>query len=353
MSKRRTVPTLSTRRRFIAGGLAAGALAAYPAPTTLRAADEEHDGLTFFRIGTGPTAETLYRLGTAISAGISRPPGSSPCDEGGVCGVPGLIAVAQSRAGSIPNIRDVRDRILESALVHADMAYWAFNGGEPFANGSGVPTLRVIADLIPVAMHIVVRADSGIETLRDLKDKVISLGPRGSGTPRFVDTILRVNGVTRDDIHPIYLQPGPAADHLISGAIDAFFDMGAAPIDAIDELTEETDIRLLPLDETTIMTLRQFYPFLRPTTIRAGGYRNLLVETPTVQLGVNWIVHADMDDGLIENVTRALWQSSTADTFNLNNPGHLFPSVEEGRPSGYLPMHPGAKTYYDSLASGA
>lgn len=303
--------------------------------------------LTFFRIGTGPTAETLYALGTAISAGISLPPGGSPCDEGGVCGVPGLIAVAQSRAGSISSVRDLRDGELESALIHADIAYWAYNEGGPFADEAGVPDLRVIADLIPVSMHAVVRADSPITKFRELKGKTISLGPKDSGVAQFVTMLLRINGVTLNDIDPLYLPPGPASDALLTGDIDAFFDMGAAPIDAVSELNQEMPIRLLPIDKNSIQTLRGFFPFLKDGMIQGDAYDDV-AEATTLTLGVQWVTRAPTDPVLVMDITRALWQSDTAELFNLNNPGHRFPTIQEGRRDGLVPLHPGAEAYYAS-----
>ncbi|MDW3207023.1 MAG: TAXI family TRAP transporter solute-binding subunit [Alphaproteobacteria bacterium] len=336
---------LPDRRQVLASGLAGFACAAVPG----LAEAESREALTFFRIGTGPPSETLYSLGTAISAGISRPPGSSPCDEGGVCGVPGLIAVAQSREGSIPSIRDLRNNELESALVYADIAYWAYKGGGPFSDGRGVPDLRVIADLIPVSLHAVVRADSGIRSIRDLHDKVVSVGPNGSGTDRIVDVLLRANGLNMTEIHPVRLGPGPAADRLISGEIDAFFDMGAYPIDAVVELTDEIDIRLLPIDPLTMETLKPFFPFLKNGRIPIGAYRGT-EEADTAKLGVHWVVRESMDAELIRAITQALWQSSTADVFNLNNPGHRFPTIGEGQPQGLIPPHPGAAAYYSEVS---
>lgn len=339
-----TPPVQPDRRQILRYGLSGLACSALP----VSAMAQESQALTFFRIGTGPPAETLYSLGTAISAGISRPPGSSPCDEGGVCGVPGLIAVAQSRAGSIPNIKDLRAGELESALVYADVAYWAYKSGGPFLDGIGVPDLRVIANLIPVSLHGVVQAGSGIQSVRDLKDKVVSIGSGGSGTGRIVEVLLRINGLSMQDIHPVSLAPGPAADKLISGEIDAFFDMGAAPVDAIDELTDESDIKLLPIDSAAVDKLKLFFPFLDKGRIPENTYPGI-GEVETAKLGVQWVVRDETDSGLIEDITRALWQSSTADVFNDNNPGHRFPSLEEGRASGLVPIHPGAKAYYDSI----
>lgn len=332
-----------TRRKFLASGVAVPM--AFAAPAMGTAADPSR--LTFFRIGTGPTAETLYALGTAISAGISRPPGGSPCDEGGVCGVPGLIAVAQSRDGSISSIRDLRDGELESALIHADIAYWALTGGGPFSEEPGVPDLRVIADLIPVSMHAVVRADSTVTKFRELKGKTVSLGPRDSGVAQFVEMLLRINGVTLNDIEPLYLRPGPASDAMLTGDIDAFFDMGAAPIDAVSELNQELPIRLLPIDRNSIQTLRGFFPFLKDGMIASNAYADV-AETTTLTLGVQWVTRAPTDPVLIGDITRALWQSDTAELFNLNNPGHRFPSIREGRQDGLVPLHPGAASYYET-----
>jgi len=56
---------------------------------------------SFFRIGTGGAGGTYFPIGGTIANGISSPPGSRACDEGGQCGVPGLIAIAQSTTAAL------------------------------------------------------------------------------------------------------------------------------------------------------------------------------------------------------------------------------------------------------------
>ena len=52
--------------------------------------------MTFFRIGTGGAGGTYFPIGGLIANAISNPPGSGKtCEQGGSCGVPGLIAIAQ------------------------------------------------------------------------------------------------------------------------------------------------------------------------------------------------------------------------------------------------------------------
>ena len=50
--------------------------------------------MSFFRIGTGGTAGTYYPIGGLIANAISNPPGSRACEDGGSCGVPGLVSTA-------------------------------------------------------------------------------------------------------------------------------------------------------------------------------------------------------------------------------------------------------------------
>ena len=65
---------------------------------------------TFFRIGTGGAGGTYFPIGGTIANGISAPPGARPCDKGGQCGVPGLIAIAQSTTASVFNNAAVPER---------------------------------------------------------------------------------------------------------------------------------------------------------------------------------------------------------------------------------------------------
>ena len=84
--------------------------------------------LKFFTIGTGGTAATYYPVGGVIANAISNPPGSRGCDEGGSCGVPGLIASAVSSRGSVDNVNAIVSGLRNSGFAQSDVAYWAYTG---------------------------------------------------------------------------------------------------------------------------------------------------------------------------------------------------------------------------------
>ena len=158
--------------------------------------------LKFFTIGTGGTAATYYPVGGVIANAISNPPGSRGCDEGGSCGVPGLIASAVSSRGSVDNVNAIVSGLRNSGFAQSDVAYWAYTGTGTMEGRPAAADLRAIAALFPEHIHLVVLADSGINSVADLAGKRVSLDEPGSGT--FVDAnlILEANGVTEGSFTP-------------------------------------------------------------------------------------------------------------------------------------------------------
>lgn len=64
--------------------------------------------MKFFRIGKGGAGGTYFPIGGIIANAISNPPGSRACDKGGNCGVPGLVAMAQSTNASAHNVNAIQ-----------------------------------------------------------------------------------------------------------------------------------------------------------------------------------------------------------------------------------------------------
>ncbi|QLH40089.1 MAG: TAXI family TRAP transporter solute-binding subunit [Defluviicoccus sp.] len=218
------------------------------APVSVPAApaDAQADGITFIRIGTGPIGGSYFPVGGLIANVISGPPGSMPCDLGGSCGVPDLIAAAVSTEGSVENVHALATGHLDMALCQANIAHDAFTGSGPFA-GKPMNSLRTIGNLFPEMVHVVVRVDSKIDSIGQLKGRRVSLGETNSGTFVTARLVLRAYGLSPNDLKPVYEKLARSAEMLMSGEIDAFFMVGGQPLDAVVHAAERTDIALLPI----------------------------------------------------------------------------------------------------------
>src|SRR6266702_1578891 len=184
---------------------------------TLLGAAALADEPRFFRIGTAATGGSFFEIGGLVASAISSPADGPSCGRGGSCGVRGLVAVAQATPGSIENLRLINGGQLESGFAQADLAGWAYTGVHAFAEAGPLRRLRAIASLFPEAAHLVVRADSPIRSLADLKGKTLSLGEAGSGSAADAAVVLAAAGLHGKEVTRKYLRPGPAVAELKAG----------------------------------------------------------------------------------------------------------------------------------------
>jgi TRAP transporter TAXI family solute receptor len=335
------VPGAWSRGRTLARAVALSAGLVLGLGAALAAAQE----LSFFRIGTGSTAGTYFPVGGLIASAVSNPPGSRSCERGGSCGVPGLIAVAQSTSGSVENIETIVRGDIESGFSQADVAYWAMTGTGVFAGQWPADQLRVIANLYPEALHLVVRNDIQVHTIADLEGKRISLDREGSGTRVDALLVLEAYGLGPENVEVVSAAPDVAADMLRDGELDALFMVVGTPAEVIAELAEDSLITLLPIDGAEAEVLRTLYPFFAEDTIEAGTYFNVPF-VQTLSVGAQWLTSADMPDDRVYAITQALWHETTRKLLDSGHPKARLIGLETALGGLGVPLHPGAARYY-------
>lgn len=301
--------------------------------------------MQFFRIGTGGVAGTYYPIGGLIADIISNPPGARPCEKGGSCGVPGLVAIAQSSNGSVANIDAVKTGVLESGFAQSDVAYWGYSGTGIFEGQGQSDNLRAIASLYPESIHLIARKDAGIKSVSDLRGKRISLDEPGSGSLVDALIILEAFGLSEDDIQPDYLKPSPAIAKIIDNELDAFIIVAGYPTGSVVELTSSIDAELVPIDGPEVDALLERYEFFTRDEIPAGTYQGNKA-TPTISVGAQWIVSAEADDDLIFGITSALWHDNARKLLDAGHAKGKAITLNTALDGIGIPLHPGAERFY-------
>ncbi len=300
----------------------------------------------FFRIGTGGTAGTYYPIGGLIANAISNPPGSRPCEEGGSCGVPGLIATALSANGSVANVNAIGGGTLESGFAQSDVATWAQKGEGIWEGREPVEKLRAIANLYPESIHLVASKDSGITSVADLRGKKVSMDEPGSGTLVDARIILGAAGITEDDVEAAYLKPDQAADRMRDGDMDAFFFVGGFPAGAIAELASQHDITLVPISGEAAKAITEEYGFFASNTVPGGTYEGVPDDVETLAVGAQWVTSADQPEALIYEITKALWNDNTRKMLDNGHQKGKAITKESALDGIGIPLHPGAEKFY-------
>ena len=302
-------------------------------------------GMNFFTIGTGGTGATYYPLGGTIANAISNPPGSRPCAEGGSCGVPNLVAIAQSSRGSVNNINGIESGLFSSGFAQSDVAYWAYTGTGVYKDKPANKELRAIAALYPEHIHLIARAGANIKSVKDLKGKRVSLDEAGSGTYVNAVQILQAYGLTEKDVEAEYVKPGPAADGIKNGQMDAFFITAGYPTGAVTELAASTDINLVPIDGPEADAFIKKFGFYSSDTIPADTYEGIGATT-TIAVGAQWITSTKQDAELIYNITKALWNEKSRRLLDVGHAKGKVVTLETALDGVGIPLHEGAEKFY-------
>jgi len=298
-----------------------------------------------FRIGTGGSGGTYYPIGGLVALAISNPPGSRTCESGGSCGVPGLVAIAQSSNGSVANVRAVQSGALESAFAQSDVTYWAYTGSGGFSNDGSATRLRTIASLYPESIHLVTRRESGIRTVGDLRGKRVSLDEPGSGTLTDAQIVLEAFGLGTEDFQAEYIKPDLAAEKMLGNQIDAFFFVAGYPALSISRLAEKTEIYLVPLEGAELRELMRTHRFFSETVIPKNSYTGV-GPTPTLSVGAQLITSSEQDEVLIYEITKSLWNANSRWLLDNGHAKGRSVTLETALDGIATPLHPGAERFY-------
>ena len=278
---------------------------------------------------------------------VSNPPGSRPCERGGSCGVPGLIAVAQATQDSVERLRLLADRRIESALVQSQVASLAYTGKGAFGRAR-LGNLRAIAALYPEYWHTVVRGDGPVRSFASLKGKRVGLDLDGSGTRIMNQVVLPLVGLKSGDIVAQSISVSAAADQMRLRRLDAFTYVSGVPVESIQRLADDMPISLLPVPAAVVQRLTKADAGLLAAEIPSGVYKGV-PGTATVATRALWLVSADTDPSLVYALTRALWHQSNRRLLDGGHPVGRSMRLETALDGLTIPLHPGAERYYREM----
>ncbi len=298
--------------------------------------------MKFFRIGTGGAGGTYFPIGGLIANAISNPPGSRPCDKGGSCGVPGLIAIAVSTNASVANMNAIHAGQLDAGLAGAQSVTQGYLGEGKFA-GNKKDKVRVIANLYPEDMHLVLPKGEKLSSLKDLNGKRVGVAAAGSGTQVSVRMILKHYNIEASE-HELGLSQ--STQRLADGQLDAFFYAGGTPFAALIQLGSTKGFELYRFSDSERKEINKIIPYYVDSMIPAGVYENITQDTPTVAVNGQLVTSADQPDDLIYDITKALWNKNTRKLLDKGHSKGKAIRMETALKGVLIPVHPGAAKFY-------
>jgi TRAP transporter TAXI family solute receptor len=146
-------------------------------------------------------------------------------------------------------------------------------------------------------------------------------------------------------VTPSYVKPNQADAMMGEGQLDAFMIVAGYPTASVSELCASAGCELVPIQGPEVDALLERYPFFAKDTIPAHTYPGV-GETPTLSVGAQWLVGAQVDEDLVYGITKALWHENAR---KLLDDGHIKGrsiTLETALDGIAIPLHPGAARYY-------
>ena len=215
----------------------------------------------FFGIATGGTGGTYYPLGGMLAQLISN--------KATVAGQK-VSATAEAAGASVGNAKLLGNKEIESAFVAADIMDAAYNGTGQF-QGAALKNLRALGALYPETVQLITRADSGINSVRDLKGKSISSGAPGSGQYQLLTDLLKVFGMSRADVKEDLSSFTQAVDKIKDGNLHATLITAGVPTAAVTDFAQSHALKVIPLTGPEIAELTG----MKPESVRVNLCRGM------------------------------------------------------------------------------
>jgi TRAP transporter TAXI family solute receptor len=310
------------RRTFLAGGAALAAAHALPVWAAER-----------ITIGTNPVGTFYYVMGGGLAKLYSEQVG--------------IRSIVQPYAGSsvyLPMINSGDVTMGLSSSLDSGGAYNGEQGREPNRQ------LRSLARLWPLRYAMLVRDDSPIKSVADLKGRKVVMNFKANVSLSPIHSaVLRSAGLTEKDIVPVDVAGLPQGVRgVVDGSIDATWI--AVGIPAVKEAHASVGVRYVDLagPNFTAAFLDQQSSGLFPITVDpTADLPEVKKALVTTGFDVFLMANASLDDATVTKLLEATHSAYPALQKDYP-PLRMGKADEMGRASNTVPYHPAAVAFYKS-----
>jgi uncharacterized protein len=288
---------------------------------------------------TATTGGTFYPVGVALATITHAELAESE----------GISMTAISSAGSLENVKLLRDNQVQFAILQGLFGAWSWNGEGPVRNPQ--TQMRSVSALWMNVEHFVLLTEltsSGdMSDLNNLDGERYVLGARNSGADQSGRFILDTLGIDyASKFSMAYMGYGPTASAIQDNNIVGMNIPAGAPVSAITQAYALLGDRMTILNWTQqqLDQLNARYPLWSWYEFPPGTYPSQDQLVRTVASPNVLVTRVDIPDDAVYNITKVIWE-------NLATLQEIHRATNDMRPDIAIaglsaPLHAGALRYY-------
>jgi hypothetical protein len=251
-------------------------------------------------IGGGPVDSAAFQFSSALADTLSRPPGLPECDPAGPCGIPGVIAGAQT----FDDPGALLDAVAAGRTTTALIPALRLQRARCHAPAPAGLALRALKILYRQPLQIIVRGGDRISSPADFTRRPIAIGETGSDTEALALAMLDAYGLTKAKVKLLRLPQAQVVAAVGDGRAVAGFILGDAVDAAIGGLIARGYTLMSLADGPERHRLLQALPVFEADAFAPNAYPGLPA-TSTVSQPVLWVAGPAVDEGLAQTLVAA------------------------------------------------
>lgn len=246
---------------------------------------------------------------------------------------PELTILIKETKGSSENVQLLEQDNIQLATVQADIA-------PSFSS-------RFVTNLYPDYFQLVVRENSGINSIQDIVNKKIALPSKGGGQYLSFERLLKHYQIDIEEIEKIPEKSINLIEELQNGTIDGFFRVRSPVNQFILKIFKTCKVKLLAIDQGAAMKFS--YSTLNEVKLPMGSYQGFppipTKDLTTVSVERLLLANKHVKASVIEKITTILFEHRRE--LLQYSPLASFVSQPDFGKGTIIPVHPGAKKYYN------
>jgi uncharacterized protein len=262
--------------------------------------------------------------------------------------VPGLQVNMQPGAG-IANIRGVDEGKAQVGFGNTITTVDGLAGRPPYPKK--ITKVCQVANLYPQYYQMVVLANSNINSVSDMKGKVLVTQPKGNSSEIINIHMLQVHGMTYQSLSKVnFINSYTEATEMMKDGHAQVFTLGTTvPASSVMDLASARDIKLIGIDDKILADMKKINPGYSKLTIKVGTYPKMDRNIDVIGYATHIVASCDLPEDMVYRMTKAMAANVSDMAASNKSISGLTPKIMAEDIG--VPLHKGALKFYKEVGA--